>query len=86
MGLGGIQPKAEGFKLEMEMHSSCKTLEFQRRSGYLYLTTRLSRLVLANTGSLLKTEKLGKRLTVFLSISEQMCIRDRGSIRQRHEP
>ena len=54
------------------MHSSCKTLEFQRRSGYLYLTTRLSRLVLANHRSSLQTEKLGKRLTVFLSISERL--------------
>ena len=56
----------------MDTHVAWKTLEFQRRSGNLYLTTQLSRPVLDNLRSSLKTEKLGKRLTVFLSISERL--------------
>ena len=56
----------------MDRRAPWKTLEFQRRSGNLSFTTQLVRLVLDNFRSSLKTEKLGKRLTVFLSISERL--------------
>ena len=67
-----LSTPGQGFIFEMDRHAAWETLGFQRRSRYLCLTSQLSRLVLANLRSSLKTEKFGKRLTVFLSISERL--------------